>query len=93
MQKNGSVPVDDSGKSYKEKYLKKYRCFYPFLGFLGKPSDYARFITNANAILKFDATTVFQNIKCPTLVIGGGEDQITGAQASYDLHSRASDFA
>ena len=78
--------ISTAEKSYSETYLKKYRRFYPFLGFLGKPSDYRRFITNAKAILKFDAAPVLQSIKCPTLVIGGGEDQITGAQASYDLH-------
>ena len=78
--------ISTAEKSYSEEYLKKYRRFYPILGILGKPSDYGRFITNAKAILKFDASSVLKSISCPTLVIGGGEDQITGAQASYDLH-------
>ena len=78
--------ISTAEKSYSEDYQKKYRHFYPILGILGKPSDYGRFITNAKAILEFDASSVLQNIKCPTLIVGGEEDQITGAQASYDLH-------
>ncbi len=77
--------ISTAEKSYSVEYLKKYRRFYPFLGLLGKPSDYGRFITNANAILKFDASSDLPKIRCRTLIIGGGEDKIVGAQASYDL--------
>ena len=78
--------ISTAENSYSEEYLKKYRRFYPFLGMVGKPSGYGRFITNAKAIMKFDASSDLQKIKCPTLIIGGGEDKIVGAQASYDLH-------
>ena len=80
--------IDTAEKSYSENYLEKYRRIYPLLGIIGKPSDYARFLTNAEAILGFDATENLRNITCPTLIIGGEDDRIVGVQASYELKRR-----
>ena len=59
---------------------------YPLLGMLGKPKSYARFLTNARAILAFDARPALERIVCPTLILGGEEDRIVGAEASCELH-------
>jgi pimeloyl-ACP methyl ester carboxylesterase len=60
---------------------------YPLLGLVGKPRDgYQRFLANAEAILRFDARDVLGSISCPTLVIGGADDRIVGAEASRELH-------
>ncbi len=57
MAKRGDhkqLMIDTAENSYSEKYLKKYRSMYPVLGHVGRPSDYSRFLANANAILSFD---------------------------------------
>lgn len=73
-------------KSYSSEQLKKYRKLYPIIGFVGKPSSYRRFLTNANAILGFNALDDLKTISCPTLIIGGDEDRIVGIQASYEMY-------
>ena len=80
--------IDTAEKSYSEKALKKYRMIYPLLGRLGKPADHGKFLGNARAILSFDASAELEKISCPTLIIGGGDDRIVGADASRALHER-----
>ena len=81
-----SLMIDTAENSYSEAYLKKYRKAYPLLGMLGKPKSYARFLTSARAILAFDARPSLGRIVCPTLILGGEEDRIVGAEASCELH-------
>ena len=80
--------IDIAEKSYSEKYLKKYRHLYPFLGFLGKPNDFGRFLIQAGSCLHHDTSAELETIGCPTLVIGGGQDQIVGPKASIELADR-----
>ena len=80
--------IDTAEKSYSEKHLKTYRKMYPLLGNLGNPADYSRFLTNASAILHFDAFDELEKITCPTLIIGGSEDRIVGIDASDELKNR-----
>lgn len=80
--------TDTAEKSYSEEYLKKYRKIYPFIGWIGKPKSYHRFLVNANAILHFNCLDALEKIHCPTLIIGGQEDQIVGPMASYEMHAR-----
>ena len=80
--------IDTAEKSYSKAYLRKYRKYYPVIGQLGKPKDYTRFLRNAEAILAFDATQDLTKITCPTLIIGGEEDQIVGGEASYEMHRK-----
>jgi len=77
--------IDTAEKSYSEAFLKKYRKLYPMIGWIGKPASYDRFLVNARAILGFDASNEMRNITCPTLIIGGEEDRIVGAEASHAL--------
>ena len=77
--------IDTAETSYSPDMLKKYRKIYPVIGLIGKPRDYVRFLTNIGAILGFDASGELSRITCPTLVIGGEEDNIVGIQASREL--------
>ena len=80
--------IDTAEKSYSSDYLKKYRKIYPIIGTVGKPSDYSRFLINANAILSFDAVFELPKISCPVLIIGGETDRIVGKEASYELKEK-----
>lgn len=80
-----ALMIDTIEKSYSIQKLKQYRKLYPIIGFIGKPSNYDRFLINANAILHFDASQEIKTISCPTLIIGGEKDKIVGIQASYDM--------
>ncbi|MBO5999684.1 MAG: alpha/beta hydrolase [Lachnospiraceae bacterium] len=80
--------IDTAEKSYTAAFLKKYRILYPILGQIGKPESYDRFLINANAILDFDATEDLSRVTCPTLIIGGEDDRIVGAEASRELHEK-----
>lgn len=86
--KHRELMIDTAEKSYSPAYLKRYRKLYPFLGVVGKPSDYHRFLVNAAAILGFDASDELDRIICPTLIIGGEEDRTVGVRASCELRSQ-----
>lgn len=83
--------VDTVEKSYSSGYLKKLRRLYPIIGLIGKPSDYRRFLINARAILRFNAFEELVKIHCPTLIIGGEDDQVVGVTASYEMQTQISD--
>lgn len=83
--------IDTAERSYSDKYLKMYRKIYPFIGFIGKPKNYHRFLVNANAILNFDCVDELKKITCPTLIIGGKTDKVVGCAASYEMHERIKD--
>lgn len=78
--------IDTAEHSYSEAYLRRYRKAYPLLGAVGRPKSYERFLANARAILAFDARDELDKIACPTLILGGEEDRIVGAEASRELH-------
>lgn len=80
--------IDTAEKSYSETYLKKYRRIYPFIGWVGKPKSYHRFLVNAKAILQFDCFADLEKITCPTLIIGGETDQVVGSLASREMHEQ-----
>ena len=80
-----ALMIDTAERSYSPAYLKKYRKLYPVLGHVGRPKSYDRFLTNARAILGFDARAELKKIPCPTLIIGGTEDHIVGVEASQEL--------
>ena len=82
-----AIMIGSAESAYSEKKLKSYRKLYPLLGLIGKPKDYGRFLSNANAILCFDARDVLKQIRCPTLILGGGEDKTVGPGGSKELHA------
>lgn len=80
-----SLMTDTAEKSYSDKYLKKYRFFYPLLGHIGKPQNFKRFLIQADSCLHHNAYPELDKIKCPALIIGGACDKIVGAAASQEL--------
>ncbi|MEE0059347.1 MAG: alpha/beta hydrolase, partial [Acutalibacteraceae bacterium] len=70
---------------YSEKYLKKSRWMFSLLSRVGKPKDFSRFITMANACLNHNCYDDLHKISCPTLVIGGADDKIVTANASAEI--------
>ena len=83
-----ALMTDTAEHYYSGRYLKKYRLLYPFLGMVGKPKSYERFIRNAQAILAFDMSDRLKQITCPTLILAGRNDRIVGVQASLDMHEQ-----
>lgn len=82
-----AIMLDTAEKSYSDAYLKKNRLFLPLLGKVGKPKDFTRFLHMAEACLTHDATAQLGSITAPTLIIGGEQDKIVGAEASRQLHA------
>lgn len=83
-----SIFIDTAERAYSQRYLKRYRMGYPFLGLLGKPESFARFVTMANACITHDAYDALEQITCPTFVIGGDSDNIVGGTSSQELAER-----
>ncbi len=83
--------IDTAEKSYTEKYLKKYRLLYPFLGLAGKPKDFTRFLIQADSCIRHDASAKLEKIVCPVLIIGGGRDRIAGREAAVRMAEKIRD--
>lgn len=77
-----ALMIDTAEKSYSENYLKKYRRLYPFLGKIGKPKNFQRFLIQAASCITHNAHDELHKILCPTLIIGGNCDQIVGTAAA-----------
>lgn len=80
-----SLMIDTAERSYSDRYLKRYRCLYPFLRHIGKPKDLKRFLIQADSCIHHNAYSELDKILCPTLIIGGACDKIVGAAASSEL--------
>lgn len=83
--------IDTAEKSYSESYLKKYRRLYPFLGSMGRPKSFRRFLIQAASCTQHNSYGELDQIICPTLVIGGDCDQIVGADAAAELAEKIRD--
>ena len=86
-----SMTIDNFEKSYTDSYLKSYRPFYPLIVPFMKPKDKQRFLIQARSCLSHNADDSLLNIKCPVIVIGGAQDKIAGAQASYQISEKIKD--
>lgn len=82
------IMLDTAERSYSEKRLKQARLEYSLLGSIGKPKSFDRFIIQAEACATHDACRELGRIVCPTLVIGGTEDQIVTGQASVEISEK-----
>jgi pimeloyl-ACP methyl ester carboxylesterase len=80
-----SLIIDTLEKTYSQQKLKTYRLAYPIISRIGKPTDFCRFLIQANACLTHNAYDELQNIVCPTLIIGGDDDKIVGVDASLEM--------
>ena len=82
-----SLVIDSTEKTHTDKYLhrKKYRLIYPVITRIGKPKDLSRFIVQANACINHNSYEELDQIKCPTLVIGGDSDEVVGKNTSEEM--------
>ena len=70
---------------YSEDYYRKNKWLVPIMGKLTKPKSYERFLIQAEACLKHSAYESLHQIQAPTLVIGGGKDNVLGGDASREI--------
>ena len=70
---------------YSEEYYLKNKRMIPLLGKMTKPKSYDRFIKQAHACLTHNSKETLSTICAPTLVIGGEQDLVLGAQPSRDI--------
>ena len=70
---------------YSEAYYRKNRWLVPIMGKLTKPKSYERFLIQADACLKHSAYENLHRIQTPTLVIGGGMDNVLGGDVSREI--------
>lgn len=77
-----ALMADTAERSYTEKKLRFYRPLYPLLGLVGRPASFERFLIQAQSCLAHDARDALGRIRCPTLVIGAGQDRVVGVEAS-----------
>lgn len=68
--------------SYSPRHLRLYRLFRPFLGLVGRPKSYDRYLHSAAACVTHDALLPLSRLTVPTLILGGEEDRIVTAEAS-----------
>ena len=80
-----ALVADMAEKMYSESYLRRYRPMLPLLTVLQKPRDVPRFVNLAKACLTCEAYGELDQVRCPVLVIGGGQDKIVGAAAAREL--------
>lgn len=73
---------------YSEDYCRKNGWMVPILGKLTKPGSYDRFLVFSDACLTHDAYEDLNQIKVPTLVIGGERDKALGGDASREIAAR-----
>lgn len=83
--------IDTAERSYTEDYLKKNRPFFPVMARMAKPKEFGRFIIQAEACVTHDSYGALGGIRCPTLVVGGEQDRVVGAEASRELAERIED--
>lgn len=82
---------DIAERSYSEKRLRTYKRLYPFVGRIDKPKDFSRFIIQAKSCASHDAKESLPRISCPTLIIAGAKDKITGRSAAQVLSDAIKD--
>ena len=73
---------------YSEDYYRKNKWLVPVMGKLTKPKSYDRFFVQADACLTHDAYESLNQIKAPTLVIGGEKDLSLGGDASREIAAK-----
>ena len=80
------IMLNTAEKSYVGKYLETSKKVYKMLIALGsKNATYERFIKEARSCLQHDSYDKLDKIKCPTLIIGAGQDKALGIEGSKEL--------
>ncbi len=86
-----NLMLDTAEKVYTEKFNEKNKKILPMLARITKPASYDRFLTNAHAILNFDAREELAKITCPTYIMAGNKDNVVGNEAPYELKAGIKD--
>jgi len=75
-------------KVYSPDFYAKYKDIIIAGGQSVTEQDYVNFLTSLKGISEFDVSDKLDQIKCPVLVMGAGEDQVVGVQSSLDIVDR-----
>lgn len=86
-----NLMIDTAEKVYTRAYNEKNKKILPLVARITKPASYDRFLTNANAILNFDAREELAKIKCKTYIMAGNKDNTVGNDAPYELKAGIAD--
>lgn len=73
---------------YSPAYAKRYRWLFPILAKFSAPKNEERFIRLAKSCLTCDVYDRLEQIACPTLILGGGQDKIVTGKASPEMAER-----
>lgn len=71
--------------TYSDAYLKKYAFMIPLLVRMVKPMPASRFLTLAEACLTCRTYDRLPELRCPVLVLGGGEDKVVTPEATLEI--------
>jgi pimeloyl-ACP methyl ester carboxylesterase len=82
---HGTLMRDTMRRTYTPRYLRRYWLIMPFLGLIGRPKSFRRFLIQADSCMNHNATESLNSIRTPTLVVGGGSDDIVGRGTSERL--------
>ena len=82
------IMLDTAERSYSPKRLRQARITYRLMGNMGKPKSFRRFLIQAESCHTHDAFDRLEDIRCPTLVMGGAQDRIVTGEASRELADR-----
>ena len=84
----GAIVTDMFPRMYSPAYLKRYRWMLPVLTRVGRPKEFGRFITLAEACLTCGSYPELSKISCPVFVIGGRQDQVVTGEASEEIAAK-----
>ena len=81
-----SALVESFGeKVYTPSFYETYKDIILHSGDGASETDFRNFLRSIEAIEKFDVYEELEMITCPVFVLGAGEDQVVGVQASRDI--------
>ena len=81
----GRILADSTERSYTGETLKKNMKQVRIMSRLSKPKDLSRFLILCQSCLGHDVRNRLDEIRCRTLILGGGMDRVVGPDASYEL--------
>ncbi len=85
------IMVDTAKRSHSPRLRWAAAAVYGLTASFGRPESFRRFMTQAESCVTHDAYHELGNIRCRTLVIGGGQDEIVTGAASIETASQIPD--
>lgn len=72
--------------TFRQQTVRQYRLFRPFLGLIARPPKQPeRMINTLRGLLDFDNSPLLPKITCPSLVMGGKDDQVIPAEIQAEM--------